>query len=467
MEEEPVTEYLDETIKISDLIKLQKEFFIKGGTLEYSFRLKNLVSLRNEILKREKDIEEALYKDLRKSSFESYMTEIGLVLEEINYHIKNLKKWMKKKKVRTSISQFPARSYIYHEPLGICLIIAPWNYPINLVFMPLIGAISGGNTAVIKPSAYAPNCSNIVREIIESIFCKEYVAVIEGGRKENEKLLEEKFDFIFFTGSISVGKLVMEKASKNLTPIILELGGKSPTIIEKTADLKLAAKRIAFGKILNAGQTCVAPDYVLIDKSVCQLFTKYYVEYIKEFFENDDYKNFPKIINKKHFNRIIKLIDSEKVVFGGEYSEENLIIYPTIIHENDFNSRIMNEEIFGPILPIIEYEDIEECIEYINSKPRPLALYLFTNSSEIEEKIIKRCSYGGGCINDTLVHITNNKMGFGGIGESGIGQYHGEKSFEAFTHPKAIMKKFNWLDLPMRYHPYNEKKSKLVRFFIK
>lgn len=454
-------------VDIKTLLSMQDAFFRTGITKSYEYRINALEKLSYEIENYQEEICKALYKDLRKSKFEAYMTEIAGVIEEINYHRKNLKRWIKDKRVQTSLAHFPSRSYIHSEPYGKCLIMAPWNYVFSLSFGPLIGAISGGNCAIIKPSAYTPNTSLVIKKIVERAFPPQYISVILGGRKENVELLDEKFDFIFFTGSVEVGKYVMEKASKNLTPVVLELGGKSPAIVEKTANIKLAAKRIAFGKILNAGQTCVAPDYVFVDKEVKIEFISEYIKCIQAFFPKKDFTNFPKIINKKHFDRILEAVDTEKIIYGGEIDIDENIIFPTLIEEDDLNSKLMTEEIFGPILPIIEFGDISESIEFINSRPKPLALYIFTKSKVVEKRFIEGCSYGGGCINDTIVHIANNKMGFGGVGDSGMGSYHGKLSYEAFTHKKSILKKSNLIDIPLRYHPYSGKKLKLIRKIIK
>ncbi|WP_330399767.1 aldehyde dehydrogenase [Peptostreptococcus faecalis] len=458
---------MTEKVNIQDLVEKQRKFYKEGNTLDYIFRLNSLKKLHEAIKNNEYKIYEALEQDLHKSEFESYMTEIGIVLEEIRTHINNLSKWMKDKKVISPISQFPSKSFIHSEPFGVCLIMSPWNYPFQLTMAPLIGAISGGNCAVLKPSAYSRKTSELIKNIIEKIFPPEYISVVLGSREENSELLNQKFDFIFFTGSINVGKLVMKKASDNLTPLILELGGKSPVIIDDTADISLSAKRVAFGKCVNAGQTCIAPDYVFVKKNKKEEFINEYKKNINEFFPNNDYKDFPKIINEKHFNRIKSLIDKEKVIFGGEYSDSTMSIFPTLVEENDLNSPVMSEEIFGPILPIITYEKIEECIDYINSKSKPLALYLFTNDKYTEKRIIQSCSFGGGCVNDTIVHFADSKIGFGGVGESGMGRYHGENSFDAFTHKKGILKKSNILDLKMRYHPYNKKKLDLIKKFLK
>ena len=345
--------------------------------------------------------------------------------------------------------------------------MSPWNYPLQLCLEPLIGAISGGNCAVIKPSAYAPATSSAIAKIIGEIFPPEYIAAVEGGREQNNALLEETFDYIFFTGSVAVGKSVMEAASKTLTPVTLELGGKSPVIVDETADIRLAARRIAFGKVLNAGQTCVAPDYLLIHQTVKEQFLAEYDRVLKTFFPGGDFSDMPVIINEKHFNRVTGLLKNENAVIGGGFDESRRLIEPTVLSEITPESPIMQEEIFGPVLPLLTFTALDECVRFIRSRPRPLALYLFTKSKAAEDKIFNTCSFGGGCINDTVIHLANPHMGFGGVGHSGMGSYHGKLSFDTFTHYRSIVKKYNWIDLPVRYHPYTEKKLKLLRSLLR
>jgi aldehyde dehydrogenase (NAD+) len=397
------------------------------------------------------------------------MSEIGMVRDEIRHFIKHMKRWSKPKRVPTPLAQFPSKSYIMAEPYGVVLIMAPWNYPFQLCIEPLIGAIGAGNCAVIKPSAYAPATSKIIAQIIEKIYPSDYIAVVEGGRKENSELLENRFDYIFFTGSTNVGKTVMEAASKHLTPISLELGGKSPAIIDKSANIPLFAKRIAFGKYLNAGQTCVAPDYVLVHESIKNEFVEALKISIKDFFGNNPLlnDNLPKIINEKHFLRLLDLMKNENIVIGGRNDKTRLLIEPTVMTDITYDSAIMQEEIFGPILPILAYNDINDVISDLKTREKPLALYIFSTNSYIQKKITNSLSYGGGCINDTIVHLATSKMGFGGVGYSGMGSYHGKFSFDTFTHYKGILNKSNWLDLPMRYHPYDEKNFKMIKMFLK
>lgn len=449
------------------LVERQREYFREGGTRSLEFRISMLRKLQDAVKNNEDIFNEAMKKDMNKCPSEVYMTEIGIVLEELRFHIKHLSRWMRDKKVPTPLSHFPAKSFISPQPYGVVLIMSPWNYPIQLCLGPLIGAISAGCTAVVKPSAYAPATSHAIAQMLGSVYPEEYIAVVEGGRQENTMLLEEKFDYIFFTGSPAVGRQVMENAARNLTPVTLELGGKSPVIVDKTADLKLAAKRIAFGKVLNAGQTCVAPDYLFIHRDIKDEFIILYKHALETFFPGNEMDDMNTIINEKHFERITRLLDSGKIVEGGNTDIARRFIQPTLLDDVKLDSPIMQEEIFAPILPIITYEDINECIDYIIKQPKPLALYLFTDNYDIEKQVLNKCSFGGGCINDTIIHIATHHMGFGGVGNSGMGSYHGKKSFDTFTHYRSILKKANWLDVPIRYRPYSRKRDKFVRFFLK
>ena len=449
------------------LVEKQREYFQQGNTRSLKFRISMLHKLQAAVRSNESLFNDAMKKDMNKSPSEVYMTEIGMVLEELSFHIRHLSKWMRDKRVPTPLAQFPAKSFVSPEPYGVALIMAPWNYPIQLCLVPLIGAISAGCTAVVKPSAYAPATSHAIAWVLKTIFPEEYVAVVEGGRDQNTALLEEKYDYIFFTGSPVVGHLIMESAARNLTPVTLELGGKSPVIVDKTADLELAARRIAFGKVLNAGQTCVAPDYLFIHKDVKDNFIAFYKSALATFFPCDTVNEMNTIINEKHYYRLIRLLDSGKIVEGGNTDGIRRFVEPTLLDDVKLDSPIMQEEIFGPILPMINYENIGECIDYIVRQPRPLALYLFTGDSEVEKEVLNKCSFGGGCINDTIIHLATSNMGFGGVGNSGMGSYHGKNSFDTFTHYRSIVKKANWLDIPIRYRPYSEKKDKLMRFFLK
>ncbi len=455
-------------MNIDEVINKQREFFNTDKTKDVKFRLEHLKKLKNSIIANEGEIKKALKEDLNKSESESYMTEIGMTLSELSYDIRHVRGWSKNKRVGTPLAHFPARSFISKEPYGIALILSPWNYPFMLLIEPLIGAISAGNCAVLKPSEFAPNTANVIEKIVKECFEEEYVTVIQGDKDVSQSLIEKKFDYIFYTGGTRVGKIVMQEASKNLVPVTLELGGKSPCIIDEKYSMHLAAKRLLFGKLLNAGQTCIAPDYVLINKNVKDEFINELRKILKEFLgenpvENEDY---PKIVNEKHFKRLTNLIDGENVVIGGKSDENLLKIEPTILDNPKIDSKVMSEEIFGPILPVITYEKIEDAIEYIKKFEKPLALYMFTNDKKIQNKILNEISFGGGCINDTIIHIANSNMGFGGVGYSGIGNYHGKRSFDTFSHERSITKKYS-LDLPMRYMPYNDFKDKLVKMFLK
>lgn len=454
---------------ISRLLEKQRRYFYTGATLDLHARLGALEKLKNAIKSRESLIHAALKEDLGKSSFESYMCETGLVLSEISYMQKHLRSLAKERTVWTPLAQFASRSYKKPSPYGVVLIMSPWNYPFLLTIDPLVDAIAAGNTAVLKPSAYSPATSQVICEIIRECFGESYVSVVTGGRAENTCLLGEHFDYIFFTGSQSVGREVMKCASRHLTPVTLELGGKSPCIVDQTADLKLAAKRIVFGKYLNCGQTCVAPDYILCDSRVKdELADQIRRQIVKQFgrqpLDNPDYG---KIINEKHFRRILGLIQPEKVIWGGTYREASRQIAPTVMDGVTFDDAVMQEEIFGPLLPILTYDSLDHAIEKINAMPHPLALYLFTRDRTAAKKTLARCGFGGGCVNDTIIHLATSEMGFGGFGESGMGAYHGKAGFETFSHYKSIVDKKLWIDLPMRYQPYRKAHEKLVRLFLK
>lgn len=450
---------------IKEIIERQRVFYDGATTKDVHFRKEKLKVLREAIIKNEQEIMEALKKDLNKSSFEAYATEIGMVLEEISYTIKHLSAWEKPKKVRTPITQFKSSSTIYSDPFGVVLIMSPWNYPFQLTLSPLVGAIAAGNCSIIKPSNYSPHTSAVINKLIWQNFDDTFISVIQGGREQNSALLEEKFDYIFFTGSVEVGKVVMEAASKHLTPVTLELGGKSPCIVDETANIDLAAKRIVWGKFLNAGQTCVAPDYLLVHSSVKGELINRLRHYIGEFYGEDPSMNadYPKIINEKHYHRLINLMKSGNVVFGGQYVDETLQIAPAIMNDVTWNSDIMQEEIFGPILPLLEFQNLNEAVSEIAQRPSPLALYLFTNDKNNEQYVIKKTSFGGGCINDTIVHLATPHMPFGGVGDSGMGGYHGRASFELFSHKKSILKKSNRIDLPLRYPPYKKSALRLLK----
>ena len=444
---------------IKEVVKRQRDYYGTEESLETGFRLNVLKKLMTSIEKHENEIFDALRIDLNKAPFEAYASEVGLVKTELKDAIKNVGRWNRKQRVRTPLTHFKSTSYIVSEPYGVVLIMSPWNYPFQLTLAPLIGAIAGGNCAVVKPSAYSPRTSAIISKIIGECFEDKYVAVIEGGREANQELLKEKFDYIFFTGSVSIGKMVMESASKYLTPVTLELGGKSPCIVDKEVNIDLAAKRIIWGKTLNSGQTCVCPDYLLVHKEVKEELLSSMKKYILEFYGDEPCKNkeYPRIVNEKHFNRLRNLIENTEIVAGGDFNQDTLQISPTILNHISWNDPVMQEEIFGPILPVLEYEDIIQVIQMVNNHPKPLALYLFTNNKELEERIVKCVPFGGGCINDTLVHLATSYMPFGGVGESGMGGYHGKWSFDTFTHKKSILKKSVAFDINLRYPPYKEK----------
>lgn len=443
-----------------EIIHSQRMYFKEGECKDVEFRLVQLSRLADWIDEHETEIMNALKKDLNKSSFEAYATEIGQVKEEIKYSMKHLSNWAKPKRVPTPITQFPSKSFIYHEPYGVVLIMSPWNYPFLLTIAPLIGAICAGNCVVVKPSAYSAHTSALIAKMVAELFPDKYIRVIEGGRIENESLLNEKFDYIFFTGSTEVGKYVMERASRHLTPVSLELGGKSPCIVDETADIKLAAKRIVWGKFLNCGQTCVAPDYILVQKSVKEKLVKQIERNILKMYGKNACHNpeYPRMINIKHFERVLGLMRDAHIVCGGGSKSSTLKIEPTILDGVNWSSPVMQEEIFGPVLPILTFFEIEEVADLVNARPSPLALYLFTKDKEREKFVLKNISYGGGCINDTVVHLATPYMPFGGVGNSGMGRgYHGKASFDTFTHSKSIMKKSLLIDINVRYAPFKNK----------
>ncbi len=452
---------------IKTIVNNQKLYFSNEKTRDISFRKKQLEKLYKSIKQHENEILIALKSDLNKSAFEAYETEIGMVYEELKFMLKNIKNFSKPRRIKTPLMHFPSKSYQYQDPYGCVLIMSPWNYPFQLTLVPLIGAIAAGNCAVVKPSNYAKETSRVILKIL-SEFPQEYIAVVEGGRDVNNALLEEKFDYIFFTGSPLVGKLVMEKAAQHLTPMTLELGGKSPCIIDKTAKIDLAAKRVAWGKLLNSGQTCVAPDYIIVHESIKNEFINALKKYIEVFYGKNPEKNpeYPKIINKIHFDRLSELINNSENVYGGKTNSETYQIAPAIIDNCQWDSLVMKDEIFGPILPIISYNDFDEIIKQINSRPKPLALYCFTESKTIENKVLKSVLYGGGCINDTVLHLANPYLSFGGVGESGLGKYHGKESFYTFSHTKSVLKRGTSSDINLRYAPYKDN-LKLIKKILK
>ncbi len=454
---------------IHTLVERQRAYFRTGATLDVDRRLAALSSLKACVQRHEDEIALSLGRDLGKSGFEGYMCETGLVLEELSYMQRHVRAFAKEQAVRTPLAQFRSRSYRKPSPAGAALIMSPWNYPFLLTMGPLVDALAAGCTAVVKPSAYSPHTSALMARMIGECFPAEYVAAVTGGRAENTSLLGETFDTIFFTGSQAVGREVMRRAAEHLTPVTLELGGKSPCIVEKTANLKLSARRIVFGKYLNCGQTCVAPDYILCHQAVKDDLLVYMKkEIVRQFGEEPlDNPNYGKIVNEKHFNRLLGLMESGETVHGGSVRRETLQIEPTVLDGVGPEDPVMGEEIFGPLLPVLTFRELEEVIAFVNARPHPLALYLFTGSKSSVREVTTRCGFGGGCVNDTIIHLATSHMGFGGFRESGIGAYHGKAGFDAFSHYKSIVDKKTWLDLPMRYQPYNKLNEKLIRFFLK
>lgn len=450
--------------EIAALVEKQRRYYDSGATLPVEQRIEALKKLRQALVSNEEAIADAIRQDLGKAKEESYMCETGLVISEISYLLRHIRSFVREKTVATPLAQFASRSYKKPSPYGVTLIMSPWNYPLLLTLDPLADALAAGNTAIVKPSAYSPATSALLQKLLGELFPEDYVAVITGGREENEQLLEQKFDYIFFTGSKAVGRTVLEKAAKHLTPVTLELGGKSPCIVDASADLKLAARRIVFGKYLNCGQTCVAPDYVLCERSVKDAFLEQVRAEIKRQYANAYYG---KIINRKHFDRVCSLIDPAKVVVGGGSNADTLQIEPTVLDGVTWEDAAMGQEIFGPIMPILTFDSIDEVIETVNSREKPLALYIFARDKKVIRTVTARCAYGGGCVNDVVIHLATSNMGFGGVGESGMGAYHGKTGFDAFTHYKSIVDKKTWIDLPMRYQPYSKLYDSLIHLFLK
>ncbi len=455
-------------MEIEKSVLRQHKFFATGRTKDYAFRRIALLKLQAGIRKYEKELIKALQKDLHKSRTEAYMTEIGMTLSELEYNLRHLRKWMRPQYVHAPILHFPAKNYSIAEPYGVALIMAPWNYPVLLCLEPLISAIAAGNCVVLKPSNYAPAVSKVLKKMLTEIYPAKYVLVVEGGREENQKLLDCRFDKIFFTGGATVGKEVLRKAAETITPVTLELGGKSPCIVDKTANLKLAAKRVAFGKLLNAGQTCVAPDYLLLHKDIKEQFLQYLEEAIRQQIGEDALQNpdYPRIVNEKHYHRLLKLIQTENIRFGGYGSRESMQIVPTVLEDVTLESPVMKEEIFGPVLPVLTFSDRKELLEIIRHFEHPLAFYLFTRDARMKKWALKHISFGGGCINDTIMHLVTSELGFGGVGGSGMGSYHGKKGFACFSHEKGIVERGNWLDISVRYQPYTKRKEKWIRKFM-
>jgi aldehyde dehydrogenase (NAD+) len=454
---------------ITGAVERARAFFDTGVTKDVKFRLCALKKLKQAILAREQEIYAALNQDLGKHAYEAYVTEVGMALGEIGYALKRLRGWAKPQRVKTPLVHVIAKSRIYREPYGTALIMSPWNYPFLLTVTPLVGAVAAGNCAVVKPSAYSPATSAVLQKILSEVFAAGHVEVLTGGREVNRSLLEQRFDYILFTGSTSVGRYVMECAAKNLTPVTLELGGKSPCIVDKTANIELAARRVVWGKFLNAGQTCVAPDYVYVHTSVKARFLEAVKKYIVKSYGEHPETNpeYPKMINEKHFKRVGAFLNNGTLAFGGATDATQNKIAPTVLTDITWGMSVMGEEIFGPVLPVLEYENLDEVIAEVKKRPRPLALYLFTTDKKTEKRVLREVSFGGGCVNDTVVHLASSYMPFGGVGDSGMGGYHGKFGFETFSHPKSVLKKSNALDVPLRYPPYGKKNIKWVKLFLK
>ncbi len=452
---------------MNKIVSTQRKYFNTHETKELNFRLSQLVKLEGILKSNEKLLYEAIYKDFKKSEFDTFVSELALLYSDIKDAKRNLKKWAKIKRVGTNMLNFPAKSYIIPEPLGVCLVIGAWNYPYQLTLAPVIAAMAAGNTVIIKPSELAANTSAVMAKLINENFNPNYLKVIEGGIPETTELLNQKFDKIFFTGSPQVGKIVYQAAAKHLTPVTLELGGKSPAFVTEDCNLKMTVKRLVWAKFLNAGQTCIAPDYVLVHKNIEEQF----LELLKAEIEKEQFsienKNYTQIINDHNVNRLSEMIDSNKVYCGGVVNTSERTIQPTVLQHVTFQDKVMQEEIFGPILPVISYDSLEEAIQQVNEHPKPLACYVFTNNKLQKNKILKEISFGGGAINDGVMHIANSKLPFGGVGNSGMGSYHGEAGFKAFTHYKGILEKSNLIELPLKYYPHSEGKLNWIKRFMK
>lgn len=450
---------------IQHILAEQKRFFQSGHTKDLAFRLRNLARLKSAIVENEAAILKALKKDLSKSAYEGYLSEVGVVLNEIRLFSRKLKSWARPKRVKTPFVLWVASSRIYFEPYGIALIIAPWNYPFQLSIAPLIGSIAAGNCSVVKPSEYAPHTAAIISEIIAAHFDNSYITVIEGDAQTGEALLAERFDYIFYTGSEAVGKIVMTAAAKHLTPVTLELGGKSPCIVDQDANIDQAAMRIAFGKFMNAGQTCIAPDLLFVHNSIKQQFQTQFEKHVHQFYGKNPQQSpdYARIINKRHYDRLVALLKDRRIIFGGQCDPTDLYIAPTLIDNPALEDPVMQAEIFGPILPLLAFDDLSTVISFLNSRPKPLALYVFSNQPQRCQKVIEKVSFGAGCINDTVIHFVNAHLPFGGVGNSGMGHYHGKASFETFSHQKGILKKSFIYEPPLRFPPYKNKLALLKK----
>ncbi len=451
---------------IHQIVENQRAYFKSGKTININKRIEILKKLSFLIKEYLPKFNEAFSKDFNKCPFDVLSTEVYLVLEEIKYMIKHLKKLAKPKKVKTSLINYPSKGYLINEPYGVVLIMAPWNYPFQLALEPLIGALAAGNTAIVKPGSYCKNVSETIKNMLSN-FDERLIKVVLGGREENQQLLEEKFDYIFFTGGVTVGKLVLEKASRHLTPVTLELGGKSPCIVDIDADIEIAARRITWGKYLNAGQTCVAPDFIYVHKNVHDKFLSYVIDYIKRFYYDTNQKitaNFPYLINEKHLNKVMALVDENKIIFGHKSTER--LVEPIVLDHVSWDDKIMSEEIFGPIMPILEFTNLDDVINLLKEKEKPLAFYYFSKNKKKALEVMKRVSYGGGCINDTIMHLTNENLPFGGVGLSGYGAYHGKKSYETFSHQKSVLMKGK-TELNVKYPPYKDTSYNMLKWLNK
>ena len=455
--------------EIRDIIEKQKHFYGSGKTISVDFRLKALSRLKRALKDYEADLAEALRLDLGKSRMEGFMCETGLTISEISWMQKHLKRLASPVRVKTPVTNYVGVSFRSPHPYGTVLVMSPWNYPVLLTLGPVVDAIAAGNTVVVKPSAYSPASSRMLQKILSEVFPEQFVAVITGGREENQSLLHQKFDKIFFTGGKTVGREVLRCAAENLTPVTLELGGKSPCIVDGTAKIPLAARRIVWGKFLNCGQTCVAPDYILCDASVKDALLSAIRKEIARQFGTDPLANprYGKIVNRKHFDRLLGLIPEDKVFCGGDREENTLQISPTVLDNITWEDACMQEEIFGPVLPVLTFSDLSEAMEAVNSRPEPLALYFFSEDKDAWQSILKNCQFGGGCRNDTIIHLATSEMPFGGVGESGMGAYHGKAGFETFSHYRSIVDKKTWIDVPMRYQPFTRINHSLLRMFLK
>lgn len=450
-------------MNFQDILIRQKTFFKSGKTKEIGFRKKQLRKLRKAVKENQEKLYAAIYSDFGKSKFETYSTEISFIYNEIDFYLNNLSKLTESEQVTTNLANLPGSSKIYYEPYGNTLIIGAWNYPYQLSLVPCISAIAAGNTAMLKPSELASNSAQAMNELIDENFSDEFFKLVQGGVEETTELLKLKFDKIFFTGSPAVGKIVYQAAAKYLTPVTLELGGKSPAIVTSSAKIDIAAKRIVWGKFLNAGQTCIAPDYLLVDETVKDKFLKKIVDYIEKFNYSENSENYTKIINQKHFERILNLINPEKIYYGGKSDSEKLYIQPCVLDNVEFEDEVMCQEIFGPVLPVISYKNLETAIEAIQKREKPLSAYIFTQKSIEKEMFLNHISFGGGCINDTLMHITNENLPFGGVGNSGFGSYHGKFGFEAFSHRKSVIERAVWGEPNIKYPPYNNTKEIIIK----